>query len=179
MSAAGVRTARGRRRPPSSTVASSMSSSLGDATTADGPDEHPDGSAMRLEVITPATVVVDVPATKVSAETTAGWHTLLCRHVDVVATLLPGLLSYVAAADAADGPDSEHLVAIDGGLLVKRGRFVRVVVGQAAPGDDVLELQRALRSSFAAAQDAERRARTAIDRLEADAIRRLMELERE
>jgi F-type H+-transporting ATPase subunit epsilon len=127
-------------------------------------------TAMRLQVVTPGAVVVDEPADKVSTEAVDGAFTLLPRHVDFVAALVPGLLTYVH-----DG--IEQLVAVDGGILVKRGRSVRVATAEAIPGEDVVDLQRALRTSFAEVGETERRARAAIAHLETDAVRRLLELE--
>ena len=114
--------------------------------------------------------MVDAPADKVSTEAVDGSFTLLPRHIDMVAALVPGLLTYVL-----DGV--ERLVAIDGGILVKRDRSVRVATGEAIPGDDAADLQRALSASMEDSRDAERRTRAAIAHLETDAIRRLMELE--
>ena len=128
------------------------------------------GASMRLQVVTPGAVVIDVTATKVSTEAMNGAFTLLPRHVDFVAALVPGLLSYVA-------DDVERLVAVDGGILVKRGPWVRIATAAAIPGDDVLGLQHALRTSFQESTESERRARAAIAHLETDAVRRLLELE--
>jgi F-type H+-transporting ATPase subunit epsilon len=126
--------------------------------------------AMQLRVVTANAVVVDGEADKVSIEAIDGWRTLLPRHVDFVAALVPGLLAY-----ELDGV--ERFVAVDGGTLVKRGRSVRVAAPEAIPGDDVLALHRALRASFEEWSDTEHRARVAIAHLETDAVRRLMELE--
>jgi F-type H+-transporting ATPase subunit epsilon len=125
---------------------------------------------MSLLVVTPGTVVVDDTAKKVTTHAVNGSFTLLPRHIDFVATLVPGLLSYLGS----DGV--ERLVAIDGGVLVKQGASVRVASDEAVAGDDVLALQRALRASYAEYRETERRARTAIAHLETDALRRLMEL---
>lgn len=127
-------------------------------------------TAMQLRVVTANAVVVDDVADEVSVEALDGWFTLLPRHVDLVAALVPGLLAYVHEG-------RERFVAVGGGTIVKRGRVVRVAAPEAIPGDDVLGLQRALRASFRESSETERRARTAIARLETDAVRRLMELE--
>ena len=124
---------------------------------------------MRFEVVTPAAAVVDEDVSKISAEAPTGWFTLLPRHVDFVATLVPGLLSYLTE-------DGEHLLAVDGGVLVKRGLSVRIATGEAAGGDSVLALQRALRHSFEELAESERRSRAALAHLESDAVRRLIEL---
>ena len=127
-------------------------------------------AGMRLQVVTPGAIVVDEPADKVATEAIDGAFTLLPRHVDFVTALVPGLLTYVH-----DGV--ERLVAVDGGILVKRGRAVRVATAEAIPSDDVLDLQRVMRTTFEEVGENERRARTAIAHLETDAIRRILELE--
>ena len=124
---------------------------------------------MRLQLVTPDSVVLDEEVTKVSAEAPTGAFTLLPRHVDFVTSLVPGLVIY-----AAD--DRERMLAVDGGVLVKRGSSVRIATGEAAEGDSVLALQRALRASFAELAETERRSRAALARLETDAVRRLVEL---
>ena len=124
---------------------------------------------MHLEVVAPAATVVDALATKVRAEAPNGNFTLLPRHIDFVASLVPGLLSYVS-----DG--QERMVAVDGGTLVKRGLSVRVATRGATPGDSVADLQQALRLSFEELAEGEQRSRVALARLETDAIRRLIEL---
>lgn len=125
---------------------------------------------MRLHVVTPASVAVDASADKVSTEAVNGAFTLLPRHIDFVAALVPGLLAYVF-------DDVERLVAIDGGILVKHDRTVHVATGEAIAGDDAADLQRSLSISLDDRSEGERRARAAIAHLETDAIRRLMELE--
>ena len=126
-------------------------------------------SAIRLEVVTPSEVVIDRRVSKVSAESPQGAFTLLPRHVDFVAVLVPGLIAFEADGD-------EHLLAVDGGVLVKQGPEVRIATGEAAEGDSVLALQRALRASFEELAEGERRSRAALARLETDLVRRSMEL---
>lgn len=124
---------------------------------------------MQLQVVTPGAVVIDVPVTKVIAEATTGSFTLLPRHVDYLAVLVPGLLDYST-------DDGEHLMAVAGGVLVKRGPSVRVATSEATESEGLLDLQRALRKSFAELADEERRSRATVARLETDAIRRLIGL---
>jgi F-type H+-transporting ATPase subunit epsilon len=126
-------------------------------------------SPMRLEVVTPGEVMLDRGVSKVSAESPQGAFTLLPRHVDFVAILVPGLIAFMADGD-------EHLMAVDGGVLIKRGPVVRIATGEAAEGDSVLALQRALRASFEELAEGERRSRAALVRLETDLVRRSMEM---
>lgn len=126
-------------------------------------------SQMQLEIVTPSEVVIDRRVSKVSAESPHGAFTLLPRHIDFASTLVPGLIAFVA-------DDGEHLLAVDGGVLVKRGHRVQVATGEAAEGDSVLALQRALRASFEELAEGERRSRAALARLETDLVRRSMEM---
>ena len=125
---------------------------------------------IHLEVVTPVEMVIDSHASKVSAEAANGAFTLLPRHVDFVASLVPGLLTYVA-------DDEEYLLAIDAGLLVKRGPSIRIATGAAIAGDSVLDLQRSLRASFDEMVESEQKTRSVLQHLETDAVRRLIDLE--
>ncbi len=129
-----------------------------------------DEDLIHLQVLTPARVVVDERASKVSAEAGNGSFTLLPRHIDFTASLVPGLLTYTVG-------DEEHLLAVDTGVLVKRGRSVRVATEGAIEGDDVLTLQRRLRASHKDTTASEQRTRKVLAHLETDAFRRLIELE--
>lgn len=136
---------------------------MSDSPTSDG--------TMELRVLTPGSVVIEATAVKISAEAADGAFTLLPRHVDLATALEPGIVAYL------DPLDGEHLLAVSGGILVKRGRSVRVATSDAVPGESVTELQRALRASFEELAESERRSRTALAHLETDAIRRLIEME--
>jgi F-type H+-transporting ATPase subunit epsilon len=125
---------------------------------------------LHLEVLTPAEVIVDVMASKVTAEARNGSFTLLPRHIDFVAPLVPGLLSFVV-----DGQD--RLLAINAGVLVKRAESVRVATADAFEGEGVLGLQRKLREAFRDMTESEQRGRSVLVHLETDAMRRLLELE--
>lgn len=127
---------------------------------------------MRLEVFTPTALLVDAAVVKVVAEGPEGYFALLPRHIDVAAALPPGLFTYVTAAG------EERFLGIDEGVLVKRGREVRVSVIDAFESADLTSLRAQVASRFLSLDDHERAARTALARLEAGAIRRVLEIER-
>ena len=83
---------------------------------------------MRLRILLPTAVLADTDTDRVTADGLHGSFTLLPRHVDTLAALVPGLLSY----DPPDGP--EVFVAVDGGLLVKYGTDVLVTTRRAVTG---------------------------------------------
>ena len=70
---------------------------------------------MRLKVLLPTKVLIDEPVAKVIAEAENGSFCLEERHIDFVAALVPGLLSFRT-------PHNEEVfVAVDEGTLVKCG----------------------------------------------------------
>ena len=71
----------------------------------------------------------------------------------------------------------EHFVAIDAGILVKRGFDVLVSTRRAVPGDNMESLRSTVRRSFQSIDERERSARSAIARLESNLIRRFLELD--
>ena len=129
---------------------------------------------MNLRVLLPQRVFLDQPVHQVVAEGLHGSFGLLPRHVDFVSPLVPGILSYVD-----EKTDEEHFLATGEGLLVKRGPEVSVSIRSAVAGDDLGKLEEAVRRSLTTRNVRERRARRAVARLEADMVRRFVELHEE
>ncbi|MGE0311715.1 MAG: F0F1 ATP synthase subunit epsilon [Lautropia sp.] len=119
----------------------------------------------------PTGELFDRPVVKLVARGADGSFCLLPRHADVVAALVPG----IAVATDVDGV--EHFIAADEGLLVKVGPDVLVSVAHAVLGHDVDDLREALDARLAALDDEARRARSALARLEASALRGFLDLE--
>lgn len=126
---------------------------------------------MTLKVLLPTEVLLEQSVAKVVAEAENGSFCLLPRHVDFLAGLVPGLLSFV------DEEGREEFVGIDEGILVKRGEEVLVSTRQAIRGPDLGTLRSTVREQFGALDERERVARSAMARLESDFIRRFLELE--
>lgn len=127
---------------------------------------------MRLRILHPSGVALDQDAARIGVEAADGLATFLPRHVDYATALVPGILTLVAL----DG--TETFVAVDEGVLVKTGTDVRVSTRAAVVGTDLDALRDTVDERFRALDDAERVARTATARLEADLVRRFMELSR-
>lgn len=128
---------------------------------------------MRLKVILPTQVLVDVLVKKVIAEAENGLFCLLPRHVDFVAALVPGILYYTTEEGG------EQLAAVDEGTLVKCGDEVLVSVLDAVLGTDIEQLHSTVAESFRNLDEEERHGRTALARLEAGTLRRILELEKQ
>jgi len=126
---------------------------------------------MRLKILLATEVLTDEAVEKVAADGLHGSFTLLPRHTDVLAALVPGLVSYLLPGG------EERFAAVDGGLMVKRGALVTVSTPRGVLGDDPDRLHVLVEEEFRAVDERTRQARSAVARLEADFIRRLMELE--
>lgn len=126
---------------------------------------------MRLRVLLPTMVLLDEKdVTKVIAEAQNGSFCLLPRHIDFVAALVPGLLSF-----ERDGIDEEFL-AVDEGILVKCGADVKVSTRNAVRGPDLGYLKRTIDEQFRTIDERQKMMRSAIARLESNLVRRFMEL---
>ncbi len=137
---------------------------------------------IRLRIITPSGIAVDTDVSQVTAESPDGSFTMLPRHIDMVAPLTQGLVEFVVVephGTKATGVvhEVEHVVAVDRGTLVKFGDQIHIATADAIRGDDIIELRRELRHTFAELDERERRSRSVLTRLESDVTRRLMELD--
>ncbi|MEO2026274.1 MAG: F0F1 ATP synthase subunit epsilon [Fuerstiella sp.] len=126
---------------------------------------------IHLQVLLPTEVLVDHMVSRVIAEAENGSFCLLPRHVDFVASLAPGILTYT------DKDNRERYVGLAEGVLVKNGRDVLVSVEHGVEGDNLGELRDIVSCRFEAIDERERQAVSAVARLEADFVRRFLALE--
>lgn len=125
---------------------------------------------MQAKVVLPSGVLLQEDIAKLVAEGQNGSFCLLPRHVDFASALVPGIL-------ALTRPDGEELfLAVDDGILVKRGREVLVATGNAVEGR-LGELRQAVRERSRRIGEREQQARVALDHLEASLVRRVFEWE--
>ena len=125
---------------------------------------------MTVKVILPSVILLKQETVKVVAEAQNGSFCLLPRHVDFVAALVPGILTLTSQ----DG--EETFLAVDEGILVKRGPEVLISSGNAVRGR-LGELRQAVREQFHELNESEQQARLALDRLEASLVRQVFEWE--
>ena len=125
---------------------------------------------MNLKLLIPTRILIHQPVVKVVAEAENGSFCLLPHHVDFLAFLVPGLLSFV------DKDGKEQFAAVGEGLLVKRASDVLVSVRRAVQGGDLGRLRRTLREEFEILDDRERAAHAAVAKLEASFLRGYLEL---
>jgi len=125
---------------------------------------------MNCKILLPSEVFYNQEVLKVVAEAANGSFCLLPQHVDFVAALVPGLLRMVVPEGR------EEFYAIDEGILVKKGHEVAVSTRNAIKVPDLGGLKGIIEERFKTLDDKEKAARTAAARLEADLVRRFMEL---
>lgn len=126
---------------------------------------------MRLKVFSPSRVIVDTEVSKVVADSRHGSFCLLPRHIDYVAVLVTGILSY-------EESDSNHerFLAVDEGILVKRGSDVSVSARKAVGGADLGRLSQTIEEEFTELDEREVKTRTIIAKLETDFVRKAIEM---
>jgi F-type H+-transporting ATPase subunit epsilon len=125
---------------------------------------------MNLKVLLPSEILLQQEASKVIAEALNGSFCLLEHHVDFVASLAPGILSFQPAGGG------EELLAVDEGTLVKFGSEVLVSVRNAVRGSDLGKLRQVVEETFRTLDEKEKVARAAAAKLEANIVRRFVEL---
>lgn len=129
------------------------------------------GGSLHLQLLLPTGVLVDKDVVKVIAEAENGEFCLLPRHVDFVAALVPGILSFYVSED------EESIAAIDEGILVKSGRDVLISTPNGVLGSDLASLQTLVEEHFLELDEHERKVRSALARLEAGTVRGFRELQ--
>jgi F-type H+-transporting ATPase subunit epsilon len=124
---------------------------------------------MKLKILLPFRVFAEkVEVSRIVAETNNGSLGLLPQRLDFVAALVPGILTY----ETED--DGEVYVAVDEGVLVKKGRDVLVSVRNAVSGEDLALLRQAVDRDFHNLAEQEQNVRSVLAKMESVFIRRFM-----
>ncbi len=123
---------------------------------------------MMLKILLPAEIFINQEVTRVIAEAEDGCFCLLPRHIDYVAALVPGLLSFVSQEE------NEEFLAVDEGILVKSGSEILVSTRNAMRGPDLGSLKQTVEEQFLALSEQEKKARSAIAKMESSFIRRFL-----
>lgn len=124
---------------------------------------------MRLKILLPTEILIDREVRKVTAEAANGSFCLLPRHIDFVAGLVPGILFFETA-------EGEEFIGLDEGVLVKAGDEVLVSTPRAIRGPQLGALWERINSDFKNLDEREKKARSAAAKIEADLVRRFLEL---
>jgi F-type H+-transporting ATPase subunit epsilon len=125
---------------------------------------------MKLKILLPGGVLLHEEVKKIIAEAMNGSFCLLPHHIDIVAALVPGILSFVTTGG------HEVFLAVDEGVLVKAGTEVLVSSTRAVPGAELGKLKETVERVFRNVDDQEKIARSTMAKLEADLVRGFLEL---
>lgn len=123
---------------------------------------------MRLKVFLPMRIFLDQEVTKVTAEAVNGSFCLLPKHIDFVAALVPGIISF-------ESEKGEEYLAVDEGVLVKRASEVRVSTRRAVRSKDLGEMLQIVKQEFRTLDEREKKTRSVLAKLEADFAKSLFE----
>ncbi len=127
--------------------------------------------ALHLKILLPHSIFLEKDGVvNVQVETTAGSYGFLPQRLDCVASIAPGLLTYVTA----DG--KEYYIAVDRGLLVKSGKTVSLAVRNAIGGTDLGELHKSINERFRKLDDMEQESRRVMSYLETGFVRNFEKL---
>lgn len=121
--------------------------------------------------MTPEKRVVSEAVNKIVAEARNGSFCLKPHHINFLAELVPGILSYWMG-------EEEFLLAVNSGILVKKEDEVTVSVRHAIEGDDLEELETVVKKQFRILDQQERETQIALEQLQADFIQRFVELKK-
>jgi len=127
---------------------------------------------MKLKVLLPTKVFLDEEASRISGEALNGSFTILPRHLDFVAVLSPSLLYF------RKEEGKETFLAVDKGVLLKKGELVTVSVRNAARAESLEEVREKIESRYRDLDERERKSRSVLARFESDFARRFLELEK-
>ncbi|HRP57285.1 F0F1 ATP synthase subunit epsilon [Agriterribacter sp.] len=126
---------------------------------------------LQLKILLPHAIFLEKGGVvNVQVETTAGAYGFLPQRLDCMASVAPGLLTYITA----DG--KEYHVAVDRGLLVKAGKTISLVVRNAIGGSDLGELHKSINEKFRKLDDLEQESRRVMSYLETGFIRNFEKL---
>ena len=125
---------------------------------------------MRVKLVLPYQTLLDQPVDKITAPGTEGIFQLLPKHIDVVWSLQPGILTLTK-------DNQDEYFAIQQGTLVKEGNTVYVSTFQAVKGESLEKLHETLMEKYAKLDEREKKANEVLLKLETDTIRRFMEID--
>jgi F-type H+-transporting ATPase subunit epsilon len=125
---------------------------------------------MILKVRTPTAMIFDGEVTKIIVEGLNGSFALLPRHVDFLSKIVPGIVVY------DEKEQGEKFLAVDEGILVKQAEIVYLSVREAVADADLGELKKTVEKRFQRREQEERKAMSAVSKLESDFIKRYLEV---
>jgi len=133
---------------------------------------------VNLKILLPSEVLVDEEVASITARAADGSFTLLPGHIDFVSELVPSILCFRSVPAGREGNGgAESFVAVDDGVLVKKGAQVLISTRHGVRSAELEELRHTVSEKFERRNQRERKARTVLAHLESTFIERFIELE--
>ncbi len=126
---------------------------------------------IRLKVMMPTHVVLQTQALSVNVDALGGARGFLPHHIDFACNLQSGIISYI------DEDKQEGFVALDGGVLVKKGQNLFISTPDAVASSHLADLEDFIARKAEEDRKLERSSRGTVARLEVALVRRMMELQ--
>jgi F-type H+-transporting ATPase subunit epsilon len=123
---------------------------------------------MQFRLSIPSQVIMEVTVEKIIAEDLNGSFCLLPKHIDCLRILIPGILTYQLNG-------KEKYIGIDDGVLVKRGKEVKVAVKNVIYDVEIGQMKAELEKKITKSSEEEKRIRTIISEMEIDFINKYVE----
>lgn len=129
---------------------------------------------MKLKILLPFQVyLANENVVRIVAENKQGHFGLLPQRLDCVSTLVPGILTFETENEG------EYFVAIDEGVLVKKGNEVFVSVRNAITGNSLEQLYEVVKKDFSMRKENEKDLRSSFQKLESHIIHQFQKIEPE
>ncbi len=127
---------------------------------------------MQLKILLPFKVFAEKQnVSRIVAKTAQGFVGFLPHRLDCAVALTPGILAY----ESED--DGEIFIAVDEGLLVKKGMDILISVRGAISGDNLNTLHETVLQDFMSEDEQEKTLRFALSKLESGFLHRFVELQ--
>ncbi len=126
---------------------------------------------MNLTILLPEKTCWQGRVKKIVGEANNGFFCLLPAHIDFVTIMVPGIFYAVTEEDR------EIYLAINEGILLKTGSEVTLSTRNAVRGESLGSLKKQVEEDFRKINQQEKGARNALQKLEADFVRRFLDLE--
>ena len=124
---------------------------------------------MNLKIITPLETFYLENITKIQAEGTEGYFTILPKHADYVSSIITSIFSF-------EKNGKKEFFAVDSGILVKYGDNVDFSVRNAIKGQNLIDLKKQMELTFKEMEEDYKKTKTALASLEGNIAKLIQDL---
>ncbi len=124
---------------------------------------------MKMTILLPHKIFLKMDILKLAAEAEDGFFGILPNHIDFLSILVPGILAF----ETENG--EKQYIAVDEGILVKKGPEVMISTRNAVMEKDLERLRDTVEEVFLNLDEKEKKARSAAAMMEAEFIRKFVQ----